>query len=151
MFFAREFREIRVQPRTSASEGYGTSSMRGGHANATEIEMQQQQAKSLANFATSTAADRQAVAELSICNATLTHELRAATATITTLQQRLVSCACTPTPQTVAKEQQRRPANQQRQHNPSRNFTPLDPYGYRWSHCGVLAGYCNTMIYCVPY
>ena len=35
-FFAREFREIRVQPQTSASEGYGTSSMRGGHAYAAE-------------------------------------------------------------------------------------------------------------------
>ena len=33
-FFARYFREIRVQPRTSASEGYGANSMRGGHANA---------------------------------------------------------------------------------------------------------------------
>ena len=33
-FFSREFREIRVQPRTSASEGYGTTTnMRGGHAN----------------------------------------------------------------------------------------------------------------------
>ena len=34
-FFAGEFREIRVQPSTSASEGYGiTTNMRGGHANA---------------------------------------------------------------------------------------------------------------------
>ena len=33
-FFAREFREIRIQPRTSVSEGYGTTTnMRGGHAN----------------------------------------------------------------------------------------------------------------------
>ena len=40
-FFEREFREIRVQLRTSASEGYGTTTnMRGGHANATEFEMQ---------------------------------------------------------------------------------------------------------------
>ena len=35
-FFAREFREIRVQPQTSASEGYGANSTRGGHANAME-------------------------------------------------------------------------------------------------------------------
>ena len=35
-FFTREFREIRVQPQTSASEGYGTNSMRGGHANSAE-------------------------------------------------------------------------------------------------------------------
>ena len=35
-FFAREFREIRVQSRTSASEGYVANSMRGGHANAAE-------------------------------------------------------------------------------------------------------------------
>ena len=62
-FFAREFREIRVQPRTSASEGYGTNSMRGGHANAAERdEMQQQQAEALANLAIETASDRQAVA-----------------------------------------------------------------------------------------
>ena len=69
-----------------------TKSMRGGHANAAERnEMQQQQAKVLANLATETAAYRQVVAELSIRNATLTHELHAATATIATLQQRLAS------------------------------------------------------------
>ena len=38
-FFSREFRESRIQPRTSASEGYGTTTnMRGGHANTTEFE-----------------------------------------------------------------------------------------------------------------
>ena len=85
-FFAREFRDIRVQPRTSASEGYGTTiDMRGGHANAMEFEMQQKQAETLANLATSTAAGRQAVTEPSISNATLTHELRTATSTIATL------------------------------------------------------------------
>ena len=37
-FFARELRDIRVQSRTSASEGYGTTTnMRGGHAKAAEI------------------------------------------------------------------------------------------------------------------
>ena len=50
--------------------------MRGGHANAAEFEMQQQQAEALANLATATAVDRQAVAEIFISNATLTHELR---------------------------------------------------------------------------
>ena len=35
-FFAREFQEIRVQPRTSASEGYGANCTRDGHANAVE-------------------------------------------------------------------------------------------------------------------
>ena len=92
-FFAREFREIRIQPRTSASEGYGTTTnMRGGHANAAEFERQQQQVEALANLATATAADSQAVAELSISNTTLTHELRTATATIATLQQSLARC-----------------------------------------------------------
>ena len=72
--FAREFREIRAQPRKSASEGYGiTTNMRGGHANVAEFERQQQQAEALANLSTATAADRQAVAELSISNATLAH------------------------------------------------------------------------------
>ena len=66
--------------------------MRGGHANAAEFERQQQQVEALANLATATAADRQAVVELSISNATLTHELRTATAPIATLQQRLASC-----------------------------------------------------------
>ena len=103
-FFAREFREIRVQPRTSASERYETTTnMRGGHANAVEFERQQQQAEALANLATATTADRQAVAELSISNATLTHELRTATATIATLKQRLASCECAPTPRTGKK------------------------------------------------
>ena len=59
--------------------------MRGGHANAAEFERQQQQAEALANLATETESDRQAVAELSISNAALTHELRTATATIATL------------------------------------------------------------------
>ena len=102
--------------------------MRGGHANATEFERKQQQAEALANLVTSTAADRQAVAELSISNATLTHELRTATVTIATLQQRLESCVCTPTPRTGKKGQKKR------QKNPSRNFMPLYPDGYFWSH-----------------
>ena len=130
-FSAREFRDIIAQPQTSAPEGYGANSMRGGHANDVERdEMQQQQAEALANLATATAADRQSVAELYISNATLTHELCTSTATIATLQQCLESCACDTTPRTGVKGQQRRPANQQRQHNPSRDFTPLDPDGY---------------------
>ena len=108
--------------------------MRGGNANAAELERQQQQAEALANLATVTAADRQAVAELSISNATLTHELRTETATIATLKQCLESCAFDPTPRTGTKVHQQRPANQQRQHNPSRDFTPLDIDGYCWSH-----------------
>ena len=51
-------------------------------------------------MATATAADRQAVSELSISNATLTHKLRTATATIATLQQRLASCECAATQRT---------------------------------------------------
>ena len=123
-FFARYFREIRVQPRTSASEGYGTTTnMRGGHTNAAEFERQQQQAEALANLATAMAADRQTVAELSISNATLTHELRTATATIATLQQRLASCECAPTPRIGKKGQK------QQQQNPRCKFMPLDPDG----------------------
>ena len=126
-FFTREFRAIRVQPRKSASEGYGTTTnMRGGHTNSAEFERQQQQAEALANLATETAADRQEVAELSISNETLTHELRTATATIATLQQRLASCECAPTPRTGKKGQK------QHQHNQSRKFMPLDPDGYCW-------------------
>ena len=68
--------------------------MRGGHANAAEFEMQQQQVEALDNLSTETAADRQAVAELSISNATLTHELRTEIAMTATLQQSLASCAC---------------------------------------------------------
>ena len=82
----------------------------------------------LANLDTGTATDRQAVAELSISNATLTHELRKATATIATLQQRLTSCVCASNPRTGGKGQK------QRQQNPSRDFTPLDPDGYCWSY-----------------
>ena len=98
--------------------------MKGGHANAAEFERQQQQAEALANLATATAEDRQAVADLSISNATLTHELRTATATIATLQQRLVSCECAPTPRTGKKGQK------QHQKNKRREFTPLDPDVY---------------------
>ena len=82
-FFARYFREICFQPRISASEGYGAKCMRGGHANATERDdMQQQQAETLANLATTTAADRQEVTALISSNATLTQKLRTATSTI---------------------------------------------------------------------
>ena len=102
--------------------------MRGGHANAAKFESQQLQAEALANLATETAADRQAVAELSISNAMLTHELRTATATIATLQQRLASCMCAPTPRTGKKGQK------QHQQNSRREFMPLDPDGYCWSH-----------------
>ena len=98
--------------------------MRGGNANATEFERQQHQAEALANLATATAADRQAVAELSIGNATLTHELRKETATITTLQHRLASCECAQTPSTGKN------VHKQHQQNPRREFTPLDPDGY---------------------
>ena len=119
--------------------------MRGRHANAVEFERQQQQAEALANLATATAADRQAVAELSISNVTLTHELRTATATIATLQKRLASCECAPTPRTGKKGQK------QHQQNPCRKFTPLDPDGYFWSHgYNVSRGHnralcCNTL------
>ena len=102
--------------------------MRGGHANAAEFERKQQQAEALANLATATAADRQAVAELSIRNATLTHELSTATATIATLQQHLANCECAPTPRTGKMGQK------QHQQNPRHEFTPLDPNGYCWSH-----------------
>ena len=95
---------------------------------AAEFKRQQQQAEVLANLATAKAADRQAVAELSISNATLTHELRTATATIATLQQRLSSCECAQTPRTGKN------VHKQHQQNPRREFTPLDPDGYCWSH-----------------
>ena len=42
-FFAREFREIRVQPRISVSEGHGANTMRGGHANAAERDKMKHQ------------------------------------------------------------------------------------------------------------
>ena len=88
--FARKFREIRVLPRTSASEGYGAHCTRVGHANADVLEeMQQQQAEALANLATATVAGRQAVTALSSSNKKLTNELSTTTATIATLQQRL--------------------------------------------------------------
>ena len=93
-----------------------------------EFERQPQQAEALANLATATAADRQAVSELPISNATLTHELRTASETIATLKQRLASCECAPTPRTGKKGQK------QHQKNPRREFTPLDPDGYCWSH-----------------
>ena len=109
--------------------------MRGRHANTAERDdMQQQQAEALANLDTSTAADRQAVTTLSSSNATLTQELCTTTATIATLKQRLASCPCATTPQTGARGQQRRQASQQRQKNPGRDTTPLDPSGYCWSH-----------------
>ena len=85
-------------------------------------------------MATSTAADRQEVTELSSSNATLTNELRAATSTIATLQQHLAIFSCATTPQTLTRGQHCLQASQQRQHNLVRNMTPLDPNGYCRSH-----------------
>ena len=129
-FFAREFREIRVLPRTSAPEGYGSHCTRVGHANYALLEeMQQQQEEALENLVTSTVADWQAVTSLSSRNATLINELRAATATIATLQQRLEICSCSTTPPTGAGGQQHQEMIQKRQHNPVRDATPLGPNG----------------------
>ena len=119
-----------------------TTNTRGGHANAAEFKRQQQQAEALANLATATAADRQSVAELSISNATLTHELRTATARIATLQQRLASCECAQTQRKGKKVQK------QHQKNPRREFTPLDPDGYCWSHgYNVSRGHNGALCY----
>ena len=100
-FFAREFQEIHVLPQTSASKGYGAHCTRVGHANAAVLEeMQHQKAEALANLESATVADRQAVTALISSNATLTNELRAATAITTMLQQRLAICSFTTTPPT---------------------------------------------------
>ena len=101
MFHKETCKRTAKDKHVRVSEGYGTTTnMRGGHANAAEFEIQQQQAEALANSATAKTADRQAVSELSVVNAKLTHELRTATAPIATLQQRLASCECAPTPRT---------------------------------------------------
>ena len=71
IFFAQE---IRVLPRTSASEGYGAHCTKVVHANSAVLEeMQHQKAEALTNRATATLADRQAVTALSSSNATLTN------------------------------------------------------------------------------
>ena len=104
--------------------------MRVGHANAVVLEeMQQHQAEALANLATATLSDRQAATALRSSNATLTNELRAATATIATLQQRLDIFLCATTPPTGAGGQQHQEMSQKRQHNPFRDATPLGPNG----------------------
>ena len=109
--------------------------MRGGHAkNVERDDMQQQQEEALANLATATVEDRQAVTALISSNATLTQELRTATATIAMLQLRLVSCSYATTPRTGARGQQRQQAIQQIQHNPGRDTMPLYPNRYCWSH-----------------
>ena len=126
--FARTFREIRVRPQTSASEGYGAHCTRVGHANdAVMEEMQHQKAEALVNLETATVADRQAVTVLSSSNATLTNELRAATETIATLQQSLSIFLCAKTPPAGAREQQSQQTSQQHQQNQDRDMTPLDP------------------------
>ena len=115
--------------------------MRCVQANAAVMEdIQHQQAEALANLATATEAERQAVTALIISNATLTNELRAETATIATLQQHLSIFSCTTTPQTGARGHQCQQTSQQRQYIPVRDMTPLDPNGYSWSH-----GYCISM------
>ena len=153
VFFAREFREVRTLPRTSAAEGYAAYCGQMGFANAAMIEeLQQQQTNALANLATATAADRATVHELSSSNTALTAELRAATRTIATLQNKLASCSCAETgrgqqapptgppryqrPSTGAPRRQQGNGigNRGQQGDTNRDMTPLNPEGYCWSH-----------------
>ena len=111
--------------------------------------MQQQQTEALANLATATVADRATVHELSSSNTALTSELRAATQTIATLQNRLASCICPGSGRTRAPPagppRYQRPGagaprwkhgvgNRRQQGDTNRDMTPLNPEGYCWSH-----------------
>ena len=68
-FFAREFREGQQVSRSSQAGGYANVCAPVGQANAAVQEkMQQNHTQALANLATATAADRQAVTMLTSTN-----------------------------------------------------------------------------------
>ena len=87
-FFAREFHEVCVIPRTAQAAGYAQICADTGQANtAVHEQIEQTHAQALVNLAITTTANRQAVVMIYTTNATITAELRAATTLITKLQR----------------------------------------------------------------
>ena len=123
-FFARELREERSVTCTSQTGGYAQFCAQTDQANATvQQRMQENHTQALANLATATAADRQAVTTLTATNAQLTAELAKVTSTIATLRHKL---AALPTGRL------RTPATPP---NPNSNVRAIwDSNGYCWTH-----------------
>ena len=98
--------KVRVIPRTVHASGYSHIYAATGQSNtAVQEKIQQTYAQALANLATTTTANRQALGTLSTTNATLTAELWAVTSPITKSQRQLtlytdasLSAPATPTP-----------------------------------------------------
>ena len=123
-FFAREFRKERAVTRTSQTGGYAQFCAQTDQANAAvQQQMQENHTQALANLATATAADRQAVTTLTATNAQLTAELATVTATIATLRRKL---SALPTGRSRTPET---PPNTN-----SNVRASLDPNGYCWTH-----------------
>ena len=123
-FFAREFHEVCVIPRTAQAAGYAQICADTGQANtAVHEQIEQTHAQALVNLAITTTANRQAVVMIYTTNATITAELRAATTLITNLQLQLTlnTDASLPPPATLT----------------PRACVPIGTNGYCWSH-----GYC---------
>ena len=75
IFFAQEFHEVRVIPRTAQGSGYARICAATEQANASVQEhIKQTHTQALVNLSTSTTADRQAVGTLYTTNPTLTAE-----------------------------------------------------------------------------
>ena len=113
--------KVRVIPRTVHASGYSHIYAATGQSNTTVQEkIQQTYAQALANLATTTTANRQALGTLSTTNATLTLELCTATTPIKKLQHQLLlyKNVSPPPPDTPT----------------LRYCVPLDPNGYYWSH-----------------
>ena len=126
-FFAREFREGQAVSRSSQAGGYANFCAPMGQANAAvQEQMQENHTQALANLATATAADRQAVTTLTATNAQLTAELAIATATIATLQKKVAALS--------ANRSNRRPRGGERGNQEPEVRPPIDPDGYCWTH-----------------
>ena len=126
VFFAQEFREARMVPRTSQADGHTKYCLKSGQANVAALtSMQTTQKSALANLATATAANQKAVTTLTTTNATLTAQLQTATATIATLQTRIngLRCDTPPTRRQRTTHRERIPLDLQRER------VPLDPTG----------------------
>ena len=127
---------MRVLARTAAPPGYAHYCAPAGQSNPGELEeLQRTHTEAMANLATATAADRQAVGALTQTNAQLTLQLQtlieqmnAANATIALLQRQT---QCQPV---AAQQPATNPTVPRRNNRPQQNRAPLDPNGYCWTH-----------------
>ena len=124
-FFAREFKELREASTKAKNGGFANNVEKTNDNDFMMIEMAQDHTEALANLATATKSDRDAVMHLSATNATLTAQLlelhakqESSVMEITKLQVAAAKCKC----------------GRKGPWQPSGISVGWDPKGYCWSH-----------------